>query len=79
MREVAISLKKEPTSFDEIADELIAGGFETKDQLVLDRELAENLGLNLLVQNEIKKMLARKNNWEHATYKNFFKKYIPNI
>jgi hypothetical protein len=63
-REVAISLKKEPTSFDEIADKLIAGGFETKDQLVFNRKFAaEDLGINLLIQNEIKKMLLKgKNN-----------------
>jgi hypothetical protein len=48
-KEVAISLKKEPTSFDEVADELITGGFETKDQLVFERKFAEDLGLNFLV------------------------------
>jgi hypothetical protein len=30
-KKVAIALNKEPTSFDQISDELIAGGFETKD------------------------------------------------
>ena len=48
LRKVAIALKKEPTSFDEIADELIANEIATKNQLKdLHKEIAQEVGLNL--------------------------------
>jgi hypothetical protein len=48
LRKVAIALKKEPTSFDEIADELIANEIVTKNQLKdLHKEIAQEVGLNL--------------------------------
>jgi hypothetical protein len=33
MRKIATALKREATSLDEIADKLIEGEFETKDEL----------------------------------------------
>jgi hypothetical protein len=59
MREVSAALKREPTSLDEIADKLIAGEFETTNHLrdLLDKDLAEELGISLVVRSQIKKML----------------------
>jgi hypothetical protein len=58
LREVSTLLKKEPTSFDEIADVLIANEIVTKNQLKdLHKEIAEEVGLNLYVRSQIKKML----------------------
>ena len=48
MREKAVALIQEPTSFDQIAEELIVGKLETKDQLKnLQNEIAQELGRHL--------------------------------
>jgi hypothetical protein len=57
--EVSIALKRDPTSLDEIADKLIAGEYETKEDL---REInwdkaPEELGLSLRVRTMIKRLL----------------------
>ena len=59
MREVSAALKRDPTSLDEIADKLIAGEFETKEDLrEIDWDNApEEWGLSLRVCNMVKKML----------------------
>ena len=59
MREVSAALKRDPTSLDEIADKLIAGEYETKEDL---REInwdkaPEELGLSLRVRTMIKRLL----------------------
>ena len=60
---------------DEIADKLIAGEFETKEDLrEIDWDNApEEWGLSLRVCNMVKKMLKWVNSREYSNDKDFFK------
>jgi hypothetical protein len=60
MREAALTLNQEPTSLEELADELIKGGFETKEELkYLTKGIAEEMDMSLKVRNMIKFLLQR--------------------
>jgi hypothetical protein len=70
LREVAVTLKREPLSLDEIADKLFAGEFETKNDL---REInwdkaPEEWGLSLRVCNMIKLLLEKENKRECSIF-----------